>query len=78
MSSDSASILGRSRLHGVVRMSKLAEYRKFIAGLIGAVLGVGVGVLVPGIDPATATAISGSLTAILVVLAPANAPKTDK
>jgi hypothetical protein len=59
-------------------MSKLAEYRKFIAGLVGAILGVGVGVLVPGLDAATVAAITGGLSALLVAFGPANAPKTEK
>lgn len=56
-------------------MTKLKEYRKFIAGVIGAILGVGVSVLVPGMDVAVATAITGVLSAALTLLAPANAPK---
>lgn len=48
------------------------KYAKAIGALVAAVLGVGVSVLVPGIDPEWAASLTGVLTVIGTVVAPKN------
>lgn len=57
-----------------MNLSRWREARKLLASLVGAVLGVGVSVIVPGVDPVTATAITGALTALLVFFTPNDPP----
>ena len=57
-------------------LDKVGRVRKFLAGIVGALLGVGVVALVPGIDPGLAATITGGLSSLAVVLGPANDPKT--
>lgn len=49
------------------------KYAKAIGTLVGAILGVGVTVLIPGIDVAWAASLTGLLTVIGTVVAPKNA-----
>lgn len=54
----------------------LAHFRKAIAGIVGAIIGAGgVAVLFPGLPATWATAITGVVTVLAVLLGPANAPK---
>lgn len=48
------------------------KYAKAIGALVAAVLGVGVSVLIPGIDLAWAASLTGLLTVIGTVVAPKN------
>ncbi len=48
------------------------KYAKAVGALVAAILGVGVTVLVPGIDPAWAASLTGLLTVIGTVVAPKN------
>lgn len=48
------------------------KYAKAVCALVAAILGVGVSVLVPGIDPAWAASLTGLLTVIGTVVAPKN------
>lgn len=50
----------------------MAKYAKGIAALVAAILGVGVSVLIPGIDPAWAASVAGILTVLGTVFGPAN------
>lgn len=49
------------------------KYAKAVGALVAAILGVGVSVLVPGIDPAWAASLTGLLTVIGTVVSPKNA-----
>lgn len=48
------------------------KYAKAVGALVAAVLGVGVSVLIPGIDPAWAASLTGLLTVIGTVVSPKN------
>lgn len=48
------------------------KYAKAVGALVAAVLGVGVTVLIPGIDVAWAASLTGLLTVIGTVVAPKN------
>lgn len=48
------------------------KYAKGISALIGAILGVGVSVLIPGIDLAWAASLTGVLSVLATVFGPAN------
>jgi hypothetical protein len=48
------------------------KYAKAIGALVAAILGVGVTVLIPGIDVAWAASLTGLLTVIGTVVAPKN------
>jgi hypothetical protein len=50
----------------------MSKYAKGISALVAAILGVGVSVLVPGIDPAWAASLTGMLTVVGTVFGPAN------
>lgn len=50
----------------------MAKYAKGISALVAAVLGVGVTVLIPGIDPAWGASLTGLLTVLGTVFGPAN------
>lgn len=61
-------------------MKRLADLaargKKFLAGIAGAILGVGgVAVLWPDLSSGWATVITGAVTALAVLAGPANAPK---
>lgn len=52
------------------------KYAKGISALVGAILGVGVSVLIPGIDPAWAGSLTGALTVLATVFGPKNVDPT--
>jgi hypothetical protein len=53
------------------------KYAKAVGALVAAVLGVGVSVLIPGIDPAWAASLTGLLTVIGTVVSPKNVDDTQ-
>ncbi len=48
------------------------KYAKAVGAIVAAILGVGVSVLVPGIDAAWAASLTGLLTVVGTVVAPKN------
>lgn len=54
------------------------KYAKAVGALVAAILGVGVSVLIPGIDPAWAASLTGLLTVIGTVVSPKNDYSEDR
>lgn len=52
----------------------IGRYAKFLSAAVGAVLGIGVSALLPGLAPVWATVLTGGLSALSALLGPANTP----